>query len=275
MTGAAAHRFSDGRLHLQHGPIDLICEAWGAGADVQAGYRRAAIRFDGLLEELVAELPALRSDNKALNGPIAQMMGHAVTPFRPLFITPMAAVAGAVAQTILASLVGPGIQRAYVNNGGDIALHLKPDQQFQCAVSGANSHVTVHHRSVVRGIATSGWRGRSWSLGIADSVTVLAKTAAMADAAATMIANAVDLPGHPAIARRAAQDMQHDSDLGAQLVTVGVGRLSDQDASIALGKGVAAAEIYKAAGLIESAALFLQDQSRIVGSLSLMEPAFA
>ena len=49
----------------------------------------------------------------------------------------------------------------------------------------------------MRGIATSGWRGRSFSLGIADAVTVLAATAAEADAAATMIANAVDLPGHP------------------------------------------------------------------------------
>ena len=42
--------------------------------------------------------------------------------------------------------------------------------------------------SPVRGVATSGWRGRSHSLGIADSVTVLAATAAMADAAATVIA---------------------------------------------------------------------------------------
>ena len=55
----------------------------------------------------------------------------------------------------------------------------------------------------MRGIATSGWRGRSFSLGIADAVTVLAATAAEADAAATVIANAVDLPGHPAIDTRA------------------------------------------------------------------------
>lgn len=275
MTGAIAQCFSDGRLHLQHGPIDLICEAWGTAANVQAAYARAATRFDGLLDELVAELPALRSENKALIGPIAQTMGQAVTPFRPMFITPMAAVAGAVAQTVLTSLVGRGIQRAYVNNGGDIALHLGPDQQFQCAVAGGGSRIAIHHHSAVRGIATSGWRGRSWSLGIADAVTVLARTAAMADAAATMIANAVNLPGHPAILRRPAHHMQHDSDLDTRLVTVGVGTLSDHDAATALNRGVAAAETYRAAGLIESAALFLQDQSRIVGSLALMEAAVA
>ncbi len=77
----------------------------------------------------------------------------------------------------------------------------------------------------IRGIATSGWRGRSHSLGIADAVTVLAATASAADAAATIIANAVDLPGHPAIARRPARALSPDSDLGTRLVTVGVGAL--------------------------------------------------
>lgn len=273
MTSAIAHRFADGRLHLQHGPIDLLCEAWGARADVEAGYHRATARFDGLLEELVAELPGLRRANAALFGPIARVMGHAVAPYRPAFITPMAAVAGAVAETIVRSLVGPGINRAYVNNGGDIALHLTPGQQFQCAIAGGDSHITVHHQSPVRGIATSGWRGRSWSLGIADCVTVLAETAAMADAAATMIANAVDLPGHQAIIRKPAHEMQNDSDLGARLVTVAVGRLTFHEVTTALNRGVVAAEAYRAAGLIESTALFLQGESRVVGSLLLMEPA--
>jgi ApbE superfamily uncharacterized protein (UPF0280 family) len=73
----------------------------------------------------------------------------------------------------------------------------------------------------VRGIATSGWRGRSQSLGIADAVTVLARTAAAADAAATLVANAVDIE-HPSIRRLPARDVKHDSDLGERLVTVAV-----------------------------------------------------
>jgi ApbE superfamily uncharacterized protein (UPF0280 family) len=67
-------------------------------------------------------------------------------------------------------------------------------------------------------VATSGWRckgkgGRSFSFGIADAVTVLAGSAAAADAAATVIANAVDLPGHGAITRRPASAIDPDSDL--------------------------------------------------------------
>ena len=89
--------------------------------------------------------------------------------------------------------------------------------------------MTVHADDPVRGIATSGRHGRSFSLGIADAVTVLAKTAAQADAAATVIANAVDLPGHPAILRRPACELQPDSDLGDRLVTRDVGALSEQE----------------------------------------------
>lgn len=272
---AFAYQLADGRLHLQHGPIDLICEAWGPPDRVTSGYRRACTRFDGLLAELSAELPALRRENEALTGPIALSMAHAVAPFRPLFITPMAAVAGAVAEAVLAALVGPGIRRAYVNNGGDIALHLAQGEHLVCAVAAADSKITVRGRDAVRGIATSGWRGRSWSLGIADSVSVLAKTASMADAAATMIANAVDLPGHPAVIRKPATDLQSDSDLGTRLVTVAVGPLGRPDVCTALARGEAAANAYRDAGLIESAALFLRGESRIVGSLHLKEHANA
>ena len=275
MSGAAARLLPDGRLHLHHGPIDLICQAWGDRQAIDQGYRNAVARFDGVLSELVTELPALRSPNAALCGPVATVMGLAVAPFRPQFITPMAAVAGAVAEAVLAVLVGDGIARAYVNNGGDIALYLTTDQRLTCAIAGADAQVVVRAADPSRGIATSGWRGRSWSLGIADLVTVLAKTASMADAAATMIANAVDLPDHPGIARRAAADLQADSDLGHRLVTVGVAGLTRGDVARALNRGEAAARACMTRGLIDSAALFLQSDRRILGAIALKEPAFA
>ena len=81
----------------------------------------------------------------------------------------------------------------------------------------------------MRGIATSGWRGRSFSLGIADAVTVLADRAAAADAAATIIANAVDLPGHPAIVRVPACELAPDSDLGRAPGHPGRGRTEPRD----------------------------------------------
>lgn len=257
---------ADGRLHLNHGPIDLIGQAWGPGR--AAAMDRAVARFDGLLEGLVAELPALRSEAAPVCGPVARVMAAAVAPYRPVFITPMAAVAGAVAETVLAAMVaGPGVARAYVNNGGDIAVHLAPGERLVCAMAQGGA-VEMRAEAPARGIATSGWRGRSWSLGIADAVTVLARTAAMADAAATMIANAVDLPGHPAIARRPAVGMQADSDLGTRLVTVAVGPLDRAEVAQALSRGLDAAESFRARGLIEGAALFLQGEVRLTGAMT-------
>ncbi|MFN7224494.1 MAG: UPF0280 family protein [Paracoccaceae bacterium] len=276
MTGATVARLPDGRLHLQHGPIDIIARAWGSASAVAEAERQAVARFGSVLAELVAELPILRRDGGMPVGAIARDMARATRPFAPLFITPMAAVAGAVADAILAELAVPGISRAYVNNGGDIALHLDPGESLTCAIAarpGLPDRLTVRAEDPVRGIATSGWRGRSWSFGIADSVTVLAKTAAMADAAATMIANSVNLPDHPGIARRPAHDLQADSDLGARLVTVGVEGLCAADINRALGSGEAAAHVFRSRGLIEAAALFLHPEMRTLGPLAIKEPA--
>ncbi len=278
MNRPQVQRLGDGRLHLNHGPIDLICQGWGEPDAVSLCYDRAVRRFEGLLAELVAELPALRSEHAPLDGPIARKMARAVAPFRPAFITPMAAVAGAVAEAVLGVMVAPGISRAYVNNGGDIAFHLEPGASLSCAIAtatGMADRIIIRHADPVRGIATSGWRGRSWSLGIADSVTILARTASMADAAATIIANAVNLPGHPAITRRAACLCQADSDLGDRLVTVAVGPLSFADVRRALDRGEAAADRFRALGLIEACAIFLHPETRAVGAFALKEPAVA
>jgi uncharacterized protein len=271
VTGPQVAWLPGGRLHLNHGPIDLVLEAWGPPAAVRAAYARAQARFAGLLQELVDELPALRSpDPGPLRGPVARAMARAVAPF-PQFVTPMAAVAGAVADEICAHLAAAGdLTRAYVNDGGDIALHLTPGARITAAVAagaGLADRVTIAHPDPVRGIATSGWRGRSFSLGIADAVTVLARTAAEADAAATLIANAVDLPGHPAIARAAADSLQTDTDLGSQLVTTAVGPLTRAETRRALASGAVRAEAMRARGLIAAAALFLNGEVRLAGTL--------
>ena len=268
--GPQITRLSGDRLHLHHGPIDLIL--WAEGARMAQAYDQAVERFEHLLEELVAELGDLRDPvPRVLKGPIAQAMGAAVAPFRPAFITPMAAVAGAVADAILAAMCrATELTRAYTNNGGDIAVYLAPGQSLTAAMVGAGSaQLTLHHENPERGIATSGRSGRSLSRGIADCVTVVAQSAAMADAAATMIANAVDLPGHPAISRSPACSLKADSDLGNILVTNGVGALTQAEVTEALNSGFAAAQACAARGLIAGAALFLHSQSRTLGTLSL------
>jgi hypothetical protein len=200
-------------------------------------------------------------------------MVAAVEPYAArTFITPMAAVAGAVAEEILAAMTSAApLERAYVNDGGDIAFYLEPGQQFVAGMIDRPDRVSLFGTAVleasqpVRGIATSGWRGRSFSLGIADAVTVLADRAAMADAAATILANAVDLPGHPNVFRVRARDLAPDNDLGDRLVTQRVGELTAQEIGTALDSGEALAHTLLREGLIRAAALHLRGQTRIVG----------
>ena len=266
------------RLHLQDGPIDLIVEAKGNANAVRAAYEAAARRFTGLLDELCEELAELRqaADQKrgTLKGVIARRMHAAVVPFAgDCFITPMAAVAGSVAEEILGAMLGAArLDRAYVNNGGDIALHLADGEQFMVGLidrpdsQGLMRTMVIGADDPIRGIATSGRHGRSFSLGVADAVTVLARTASQADAAATVIANAVDLPGHPAVVRISANELQPDSDLGARPVTREVGALSESEIEQALQAGADCARRLLASGLIEGAALRLKGETLLVGT---------
>jgi len=273
-----ARLLPDGRLHLQHGPIDLIVGV-SAGPAAQNRALQAAIdRFATVLEQLCAELAGLRAQAgpqaPLLHGPVARRMAEAVRPHAAQgFITPMAAVAGAVADEVLATMVAAApLRQAYVNNGGDIALHLAPDERFRIGLidrpdrPGLFGATDVHAVDLVRGVATSGWRGRSFSLGIADAVTVLAATAADADAAATVVANAVDLPGHPAIHRTSAAELQPDSDLCNRLVTTGIGALSPGEIGRALDGGAAVAGRLLRAGLIAGAAMHCQGATRVGGA---------
>ncbi|MER8636459.1 UPF0280 family protein [Mesorhizobium sp. M1365] len=279
MNGPQAHWLEDGRrLHLNHGPIDLIVEAFGEASECSAAYRQAVARFQTILVELVEELHELRrpaaSRPRAFAGPTARGMEAAVVPLAKQFITPMAAVAGSVADEVLGALLaGRRLERAYVNNGGDSAIYLGHGQSMMLAIAGTGhglaDRLTIRPEDGIRGVATSGWRGRSFSLGIADAVTVLARTGAEADAAATLIANAVDLPGHPAVRRVRARDLAPDSDLGCRLVTQGVGLLSAAEIAIALEGGFAVAEEFRRRGLIAAAALFLGGQARIAGPMAL------
>jgi ApbE superfamily uncharacterized protein (UPF0280 family) len=307
-TGAMRAPLAGGRWHFQHGPIDLVLQAWGDAGECARAYEQAWARFVTVLPELVSELPDLkkpvvpaqagthadastvlrarapsgvemgprfRGDDKfgcALDGAVARRMWRACAPLAEAFITPMAAVAGAVADEVMSAMIaGRALKKAYINNGGDIALHLAAGERLETGIVGdiakpkITARASVAAGDAVRGIATSGWRGRSFSRGIADSVTVLARDAAGADAAATLIANAVNVD-HPAIARRAARDLDPDSDLGEHLVTVAVGVLDFDALAVALARGRRAARDFQAKGLIEAAYIELQGRQIAVGA---------
>jgi uncharacterized protein len=276
--GAAVQLLAGDRLHLQHGPIDVVLRAWGARHDVADAYDAAAARFRTVLDELVAELSELRkamSDGPRVEGAVARRMVAACAPHRGVFITPMAAVAGAVADELLGAMTGAApLRKAFVNDGGDIAIHLAEGETVAVGVAAdfsrgpvpaLNGQATLCSADAIGGIATSGRQGRSFSLGIADSVTVLARDAAGADAAATLIANAVDLPAHPAIRRTPARALDPDSDLGDRPVTTAVGPLKPDEVVAALAAGRACAESMRQHGLIRDAALVLHGEAIVLG----------
>ena len=279
------------RWHFQHGPMDIVIGAEGESAVVAQAHEAAWTRFEPLLGELVDELallkrPIVPASGCPLRGDVARRMWSACAPLVQAadgFITPMAAVAGAVAQALIAAYQVPGIRRAWVNNGGDIALHLAPgesvsvglfadlaradDELLMHLAEGGplpiDGRLAVQHNDPVRGIATSGWHGRSFSLGIADSVTVLAATAAQADAAATVVANAVNVR-HRSITRAPANQLRDDSDLGDRLVTVAVPALPAALVRQALADGLDCAHVLQSRGLIHAAVLMCQGQHAVL-----------
>jgi len=272
---------ADNRLHLQHGPIDIIAHVDAPEEVRKRLYTSASNRFSTVLVELVAEMDLLKhpwsADLPDPKGGIAQKMCFAVQG-SGIFVTPMAAVAGAVADEVLEAMLYEAknqdpcleeIQRMYVNNGGDIAFWLNAGESFSIGVVDnpgipeLNARVSLAYESPVRGIATSGWRGRSLSLGIADAVTVLAGSAATADAAATLIANDVNVD-YPGILKRPASEVKDESDLGMLPVTVDVPPLPVDQISEALKRGAQTAGDFIRTGKIEAAYLSLQKQTLVV-----------
>ena len=313
-TGPQAQWFDDGRLHLHHGPIDLVIGADGAPDYVGQAYSAAIDRFSSILEELVSELALLRKPvgQKACHptGCVAARMWAATMAHADIYkganyVTAMAAVAGAVADEILSVMHDAAeLDRIYVNNGGDIALYLHPaavavphytvgvcadpDVVFCSAVTPDASTgdwaarpvsnafagtIKITAADQVGGIATSGWKGRSHSLGVADLVTVLAPTAAAADVAATLIANAIcPDDGHeidwPGVQRQPANALAPDSDLGSRLVTVHVDRLQEHVITKALRRGAGVAEDMRQSGHIFAAYGVVQGQGFVCDTIT-------
>ena len=257
----------DNKLFLRHGPINIVLEAIGIDKDL--AYQNVKEYFETILEQLVLDMDLLKKEvvfNRKFNNKISQSMQDATEKYSPTFITPMAAVAGSIADNILRVLINDtNLEKAYVNNGGDVSFYLNKNQIMKTSLAAIpNMIAEIKYKDKSRGIATSGWRGKSFSRGIADSVTVLADNAAMADAAATMIGNAVDIYNHPKIKKQPANEMYEDSDLKNLLITVEVGLLTKVEIKEALKNGYQTALQYINKDLINTALIQLSEYFCIV-----------
>jgi ApbE superfamily uncharacterized protein (UPF0280 family) len=264
------------RLHLSHGPIDVVLKACvpmpfaqprppaGASGNPAGAVRRSPCR---------TPMTSPRAD-----GPVARRM-LAAWSFADVFVAPMAGGRRwptSCWQHDAAASLGASSSATR----GDIAVLVAPDQTRQRrrrrVLRGAtpllNGAIRIDATSGIGGIATSGARGRSFSLGIADAVTTLARDAATADVAATLVANAVNVDS-PAIRRRPARELDPDSDLRDLPVTVSVGPLTSAEIDAALANGEGRALDYRRRGLIVDAALMLAGRSRMLGTTRSSEPA--
>ena len=235
------------------GPMTLTVSAWADSEARPVIAAKAGAVALGLLGDLsdwqrYMKLPA---KNLTRRGHPPSVVARAVEATKQVSrtsgrdLTPMAAVAGAVADEVADYAATLGADRVFVNNGGDISLRLGPGQEAVVGLplfpGGPPGHrLRVRHHDGVGGVATSGWRGRSFSPGLADQVAVWAGSSALADAAATCLAGEVTLDS-PLIKRRPASDIDPDSDLGETPVTVGVGRLTKDQIGLALDGGERAA----------------------------------
>jgi len=153
------------------------------------------------------------------------------------------------------------LSRAYVNNGGDIALHLRANEKFCHRDGGAARSAFAFRHNDNHGFRSGArhcdqrWRRTKLLDGHCGRSNGIGRPRRRSRCGATIIANAVDLPGHPAIVRARAHELDPDSDLGDRLVTQAVDALTNEETHLALENGVRTAELLLKLGLIRSAAL--------------------
>lgn len=257
---------AEGRFFLQHGPVRMTIDAWRDGLPDPAAAQEIARAVEAQFGLVAAHMERLRA-HRAFPAPdpslppvLNKMIAGVEASGCPSLNT-LGAVAGAFAEYAAERGAALGCTRVIANNGGDIAIHNREPRPVTVGISlagGERAVVTLPPGSPIRGVCTSGFGGRSFTKGIADSVTVFAEGAPAADACATVVANAVNVE-HPAILRRPAEEIDSGTDIPGQLVTLGVGPLPREARIRAILKGGEAAQRLLDRGVIAGAVLCLGD----------------
>ena len=259
------------------GPMRLAIRAWQnrrpqvalcrQAAEVSFGYLEAVAKHRALLGRSADQIASLPEND------LAQRMIHSVKAVGDADLTPMAAVAGTIADAVADWLSGRGSTKIVVDNGGDIAIRLAAGETAtvgirpQISCSDISHIVTLDERRTTWGVTTSGLGGRSFTRGIASAVTVIAESASVADAASTAIANACFVID-PNIRQIPAEQIDPNTDLAGKTVTVGVGRLARSKHNIAQIRALQRAEDLVARGVIVGALIFQDKLFAMTASLS-------
>jgi ApbE superfamily uncharacterized protein (UPF0280 family) len=233
---------------IEIGPVSMRLLAERGGLPLQFSGPDVEEYVSELLSQITNVLPVLKQKAWRIKNPaslpeVAQAMLGAVRAVSEETLTPMAAVAGAIADAVRARLSLHEPDYLSVNNGGDISV----------------PHTLTIDNLSHFGLATSGFGGRSFTLGLADMVSVVAPTGALADAAATLICNHTRIDSLD-VTRRPAREIDPLTDIPDELVTVRIGRLSGGEITEALAAGKRAAGRLKSQGIILDAVIVLRDK---------------
>jgi len=265
-----------GSVLVDHGPVHMTISAWrdgqpavtAAGAGAKTAIRLLA-RLAGRLDIARQPVGQLKSNHPTGMPRVLRRMIQAVAWLNQGDFTPMAAVAGAFADMVMEKVISEDADRVIVNNGGDIAFCRGRGQQpvrigmVADLAGGMVTHVVDMPASSdfshVEGVATSGFGGRSLTKGIASAVTCFARRSALADAAATAVANATTCD-HPGIERCPAEKLDALTDIPGHLVTCRIGQLSPAAISRAMAGGLKRAQQLYDQKMIAAAIVFIQNQ---------------
>lgn len=240
-----------GKAQLEYGPISMTLEAWQGDTPLDALLSKGAWHVANCLVDLSTNLSKLKQPWQTYSSDefsgLAFTLWEAVSKTKDPDLTPMAAVAGCMADMAADFLLQEGATKVIVNNGGDIALRLLGDERACVGISSLETGqllktLSLTAKDQVGGICTSGFGGRSFTLGVAEAVTVLAKTASTADAFATYLANQTTVDA-PCIKRTLAGEIDPFSDIAHLAVTTQVGTLTQAEIHIALTNFSKAAEV--------------------------------
>ena len=243
-------------MFLEIGPTSLVIIGEMDGKPYEFQKELLVEKVNSLLAEIREFLPVLKQKAYKIKNTkhmpdVPKKMVEAVKTIDEASLTPMAAVAGSVADGIKEFLRNEGLDLVSVNNGGDISIFNKKAKGLKIDIgdihTGESSPYLLNIEQLIDfGLATSGFGGRSFTLGLADIVTVIAATGAVADAAATFICNCTNTESKQ-ITRKKASEIDPLTDIPDDNVTFKIGQLYKHDILKALdnGLGIAANLKYK------------------------------
>lgn len=257
----------DDTVLVECGPMRMFIEADRHGVRDPIACRAAGMKAVDFLNEVARHRAEVQQPALTCAEPPKNLLIHEMWRVTSLVgdadLTPMAAVAGTIADATADFLVSRGLTRVLVNNGGDVALRLFRGETVAVGIRPEVASRVVSHRVLltsemsVGGVCTSGLGGRSFTRGVASAATVFAGRASVADAAATAIANATYVRS-PAVKRCTADSVFPDTDLKGVDVTVEVGHLTEPEIHTALAQGMERAEELVTRSVIVGACLAVQ-----------------